>query len=102
MSVKNNYRKPALVLLMAGTIGLAGCASTPGYENTQRGAVLGTLGIAIAALLALNLLSSTYPLWEIVAGVAFLLLAGAGILAAWTSESGKKPQDLAKAWRSWD
>ncbi len=89
----------AIAVLIIETAGMIALGA---FFRRKIYAVLGTLGIAIAALLALNLLSSTYPLWEIVAGVAFLLLAGAGILAAWTSESGKKPQDLAKAWRSWD
>lgn len=76
MSVKNNYRKPALVLLMAGTIGLAGCASTPGYENTQRGAVLGTLGGAAAGAVIGN--QSGNPRTGAAIGAAVGALAGAG------------------------
>jgi len=88
-----------IALLIAETAAMIALGAT---LRRKMYAIVGAIGLAIAALLALNLLSSTFPLWEIVAGVAALLLIGAGIAAAWSSETGESPLDLAKSWRTWD
>ncbi|WP_051181760.1 OmpA family protein [Thermithiobacillus tepidarius DSM 3134] len=77
MALNNSVRNRGLALLVAGTLGLAGCATTPGYERTQQGAVIGTLGGAAAGAVIGN--QSGNPRTGAVIGAAVGGLLGAGI-----------------------
>lgn len=77
MLLKNSVRSRGLVLMTVATIGLAGCATEPGYEKTQRGAVLGTLGGAAAGAVIGN--QSGNPRTGAAIGAAIGGLLGAGV-----------------------
>lgn len=78
MHVTNTVKSRGLILVTAAALGLAGCATTPGYERTQQGAVLGTLGGAAAGAVIGNQSGNPRTGAAIGAVVGGLLGAGVG------------------------
>ncbi len=87
---------PGILVLLLATAGMIALGAV---FKRKIYALLGTIGLFAASLLAIHLLSYSYPL---LAGIACLLLVVALVAAGWQSRSGTEPQDHAKSWKTWD